>query len=130
MTAQYIWIFTALRVVPQKDLILRCCFIHLKNLCKALYKFFKALKTSEFNIEDTHLTDIERVRKLFSLVLIAFVWVYRDGIYLDALKPIKIKKHGRRAKSFFKYGLNHIANLLFSIDIDKFTRCCKFLSCT
>jgi len=91
---------------------------------------FKALKTSGFNIEDTHLTDIDRVCKLMSLVLIAFTWVYKAGIYLDTLKPIKIKNHGRRAKSFFKYGLTYIANLLFSNDIDKFTQCCKFLSCT
>jgi len=104
---------------------------------QALYKerwqiesAFKALKTSGFNIEDTHLTDIERISKLMALVLIAFAWVYRVGIYLDALRPIKIKKHGRRAKSLFKYGLNYIANLLFSNDIDKFNQCCKFLSCT
>ena len=88
---------------------------------QALYKergqiesAFKALKTSGFNIEDTHLTDIERVSKLLALVLIAFAWVYKTGIYLDNLKPIKIKKHGRRAKSLFKYGLTYIANLLLA----------------
>ncbi len=104
---------------------------------QALYKerwqiesAFKALKTSGFNIEDTHLTDTERVGKLFALVLIAFAWVYKAGIYLDALRPIKIKNHGRRAKSLFKYGLTYISNLLFSNDIDKFNQCCKFLSCT
>lgn len=91
---------------------------------------FKALKTSGFNIEDTHLTDIERVSKLMSLVLIAFAWVYKAGIHLDSLRPIKIKKHGRRAKSLFKYGLTYIASLLFSNDIDNFNQCCKFLSCT
>ena len=53
---------------------------------------FKAMKTSGFNIEDTHLTDIKRVSKLISLVLIAFAWVYKTGIYLDTLRPIKIKK--------------------------------------
>ena len=89
-----------------------------------------ALKTSGFNIEDTHLTDIDRIRKLIALVLIAFAWVYKAGIYLDGLCPIKIKNHGRKAKSLFKYGLNYIANLLFSNDIDKFNQCCKFLSCT
>ena len=31
---------------------------------------FKALKTSGFNIEDTHLTDLERIKKLFCLVLV------------------------------------------------------------
>jgi len=91
---------------------------------------FKALKTSGFNIEDTHLTDIERINKLFSLVLIAFVWAYKAGIYLNSLRPIKIKKHGRKAKSLFKYGLIYLASVLFSNDIDDFIECCKFLSCT
>ena len=91
---------------------------------------FKALKTSGFNIEDTHLTDLDRINKLFSLVLIAFVWAYKAGIFLDSICPIKIKKHGRKAKSLFKYGLTFLANVLFSNNIDKFKECCKFLSCT
>jgi hypothetical protein len=87
------------------------------------------LKTRGFNIEDTHIADIERVSKPWSLVLIAFIWINKAGIYLDTLRPIKIKKHGRRAKSLFKYGLTYIANLLFSNDIDNFNQCCRFLSC-
>ena len=89
---------------------------------------FKALKTSGFNIEDTHLTDIDRINKLFALVMVAFVWAYKAGIFLNALIPIKIKKHGRRAKSIFKYGLTYLANVLFSNDIDDFIECSKFLS--
>ena len=91
---------------------------------------FKALKTSGFNIEDTHLTDVDRIEKLFALVLISFVWVYKVEIFLDSLRPIKIKKHGRRAQSLFKYGLTYLANMLYFNDIDKFNQCCKFLSCT
>jgi hypothetical protein len=102
----------------------------LKALFKAFHKSSKVLKTRGFNIEDTRLSVIERVSKLLSLVLIAFAWVYKTGIYLDTLKPVKIKKHGRRAKSLFKYGLNYIDDLLFSNDIDKFNQCSKFLSCT
>ncbi|MBZ4657260.1 MAG: hypothetical protein PWQ53_468 [Bacteroidota bacterium] len=30
------------------------------------------MKTSEFNLEDTHLTDIERIEKLVAIVTIAF----------------------------------------------------------
>ena len=91
---------------------------------------FKALKTSGFNIEDTHLTDLNRIDKLFALVIVAFVWAYKVGIYLDSINPIKIKKHGRKAKSLFKYGLTFLANALFSNDLNKFKDCCKFLSCT
>lgn len=91
---------------------------------------FKALKSSGFNIENTHLTDLERINKLFSLVLIAFVWAYKAGIFLDSICQIKTKKHGRKAKSFFKYGLTYLSNVLFSNNIGKFKDICKFLSCT
>ena len=95
-----------------------------------MHNLFKALKTSGFNIEDTHLSDIDRINKLLALVIFAFTWAYLAGVYLDSIRPIKIKKHGRRAKSLFKYGLTYLASVLFSNDIDKFIECCKFLSCT
>ena len=91
---------------------------------------FKALKTSGFNLEDTHLTEPDRVQKLFALVIIAYTWAYIVGIQLNILKPISIKKHGRRAKSLMVYGLDYIANILFSNDLDGLKNCCKFLSCT
>jgi hypothetical protein len=56
--------------------------LFISALCKAhsIYKerwqigtAFKAQKTSGFNIEDTHLTDINRINKLFALVMVAFV---------------------------------------------------------
>jgi hypothetical protein len=97
---------------------------------KAFHKAFRALKTSGFNIEDTHLTDIERINKLFAPVLVAFIWSYKIGVFLNDIYPIKIKKHGRRTKSLFKYGLTHLSNVLFSNDINEFAYCCKFLSCT
>ncbi|NDV97633.1 IS4 family transposase [Dysgonomonas sp. 521] len=91
---------------------------------------FKALKSSGFDIENTHLRDIERVEKLLLLVMIAFVWCYKVGIFLHQKIPITIKTHGRKAKSIFKYGLNHIMQVLLNAnnqnDIDIF----KFLSCT
>lgn len=91
---------------------------------------FRALKSSGFNIEDTHLTDIDRLKKLFALVLVAFVWAYKAGIFLNSEVPIKLKSHGRRAKSIFKHGLNYLAKVLFSNNIESFIECCKFLSCT
>jgi IS4 transposase len=35
---------------------------------------FRALKSSGFNIEDTHVVEIERLEKLFLLTMIAFMW--------------------------------------------------------
>lgn len=78
---------------------------------------FKALKSCGFNIEDTHLTDIDRLGKIFALVLVAFVWVYKAGIFLDSQVPIKIKNHGRKTKGIFKYGLTYLAKILFSNNI-------------
>jgi len=92
---------------------------------------FKAMKSSGFDIEKTHLQDIERIEKLTLIVMIAFVWCYKTGIFIhNKIKSIEIKKHGRKAKSIFKAGLSYIANVLLNsknqTDIDVF----KFLSCT
>lgn len=91
---------------------------------------FKAMKSSGFNIEDTHLNDVDRIAKLISIMLVAFIWVYRIGIQLDQICPIIIKKHGRKAKSFFKHGLNHLANILNLNKLEEFKHLCKILSCT
>jgi hypothetical protein len=76
---------------------------------------FRGLKSSGFNIEDTHVTDLERLEKLFLLTLIAFVWCYRLGEYIDDnVKKIKIKNHGRRAVSVFKNGLDYLSQVFLS----------------
>ena len=100
------------------------------NSVGKLNQHSKALKSSGFNIEDTHLTDVARIEKLFALVLIAFTWAYKAGVYLDSLCPIKTKRHGRKVKSLFKYGFNFIAKLLSNNNIGEFEKYCKFLLCT
>ncbi|QMU66102.1 MAG: IS4 family transposase [Flavobacteriaceae bacterium] len=91
---------------------------------------FKAMKSSGFDIENTHLQDIERIKKLVLLVMIAFVWCYKVGIYLHHVSPIKIKKHDRKAKSIFKYGLDYIASVLLNPVNQNNINLTKFLSCT
>lgn len=92
---------------------------------------FKALKSSGFNIEDTHLKDQERIAKLISVVFIAFLWCYNVGIYVDQnIKPIIFKKHGYRAKSLFKYGLEFIANILLNSENQNDVDIYQFLSCS
>jgi hypothetical protein len=97
---------------------------------------FKGLKSSGFNIENTHLTDLDRIEKLFTVVVLAFTWAYIVGVFVnDNIKPIRLLNHGRKAKSFLKYGLEFIASILLNpyatceqagIEINIF----KFLSCT
>lgn len=91
---------------------------------------FKAFKTKGFNIEDTHLSDIDRIDKLIAVVSIAFTWAYKVGIYVHQnIKPIVIKKHKRKAHSFFKYGLKFITNALL-VRFDQLLTLINVLSCT
>ncbi len=91
---------------------------------------FKAMKSSGFDIEKTHLQDSQRIEKLILLIMIAFVWCYKVGIHLNQIKPITIKKHGRKAKSIFKYGLNFLAGVLLNNENQSNTNVFLFLSCT
>ena len=88
---------------------------------------YKGLKSSGFNIEDSHVRIQERMANLFAIVMLAYVWCYLDGIYIhENIKKIKVLHHGRRAKSLFKYGLEYIAQCLlnhmnrYRIDISNF----------
>lgn len=88
---------------------------------------FKGLKSSGFNIEDSHVRIQERMANLFAIVMIAYVWCYLVGIYIhENIKEIKVLHHGRKAKSLFKYGLEYISQCLlnhrnrYQIDIFKF----------
>ena len=92
---------------------------------------FKSMKSSGFDIEKTHLQDIERIQKLVLLVMVAFVWCYKVGIFLhENIKPIPIKKHGRKAKSIFKYGLDHLMGLFLNALKQDVINVFSFLSCT
>lgn len=92
---------------------------------------FKAFKSSGFNIESTHVTDQKRLEKLFMIVMIALVWCYKIGDYVDEnIKPIKIKKHQRRSFSIFKYGLNFLNNILLNSSKNVNINVLQFLSCT
>ena len=92
---------------------------------------FKAFKTSGFNLEATHLSDLNRISKLIALVSVALLWAYLTGLYRHRnIKPIRIKKHGRKAYSFFKYGLVFIAHALLNNVDNEIEIIVKVLSCT
>ncbi|MFA8450692.1 MAG: IS4 family transposase [Bacteroidales bacterium] len=97
---------------------------------------FKALKSSGFNLEDTHLTNTDRINKLIAITAIAFIWAYITGIFIhENIKQIKIKRFKkakfRKQYSFFKYGLIHLAYcLLNSYKSKELKQYNKLLSCT
>ena len=93
---------------------------------------FGIFKSRGFNLEDTHLTDSERLSRLFALLTIALCWAYRTGQWLSDHKPILIKKHGRKQASIFRYGFDHLRRILFDLDEHEadFLQSLQFLSCT
>ena len=93
---------------------------------------FGIFKSRGFNLEDTHLTDSERLSRLFALLMIALCWAYRIGQWLSLEKPIKVKKHGRKAKSIFRGGFDYLRRIFFNLEQyeSDFCQTLKFLSCT
>ena len=75
---------------------------------------FEALKSRGFNFEDTHLKDEKRLNTLFTVLANAFCWAYHVGACQHQVKPIRIKKHQRPAKSLFRYGFDLIRHTLFN----------------
>ena len=73
---------------------------------------FKCFKTSGFNLEDTHLTNTDKINNLLGIVAIGFTWAYLTGELECEKRPIKIKSHGRKEKSIFKVGLDYLHRIL------------------
>ncbi|NJM64785.1 MAG: IS4 family transposase [Leptolyngbyaceae cyanobacterium CRU_2_3] len=93
---------------------------------------FGIFKTRGFCLESTHLTDPERLSKLLALLSLALCWVFLTGEWLHRLKPLTLKKHGRRAKSLFRYGFDYLRNIVLNLErkMDEFLNVLQFLSCT
>lgn len=94
---------------------------------------FGIFKTRGFCLESTHFTDPKRLRKLFALLTLALCWSMHTGILLNQFQPIVLKKHGRRAKSLFRLGFDHIRHLVLNpscLNDDDFCLSLQFLSCT
>jgi hypothetical protein len=67
---------------------------------------FKALKKSGFWMEETHITDLEKLGKLMAILSIALAVAVLGGKIKNSIMPIRLKKHGRPQWSVFTYGLD------------------------
>ncbi len=95
---------------------------------------FGVLKTRGFRLEDTHLTEPERVSKLLSLLTIAVSWGMLAGEFESQNKPLKIKKHGNLEKSIFRLGFETLRNCFCQITTNfrqkqRFKQLTLLLSC-
>jgi Transposase DDE domain len=77
---------------------------------------FGIFKTRGFCLESTHLTDSRRLSKLLALLSLALCWVILTGQWLHQLNPLRVKNHGRRAKSIFRYGFDHLRNIVLNLE--------------
>lgn len=74
---------------------------------------FGCLKSRGFDLESTHMTQHDRMDKLFGLLAIAFTWCLIAGHWKHgdaALQPLN--KHYRPAKSLFRLGLDMLRRVL------------------
>lgn len=94
--------------------------------------YARMFKTRGFCLESTHFQDSERLSKLIALMTLALCWAVKTGEWLHQLNPIKVKKHGRKQMSIFRYGLDYLRSIVTDLDLkqDEFLHSLQFLSCT
>lgn len=77
---------------------------------------FGIFKSRGFRLEETHMTDPQRLSKLLSLLALALCWCLKSGEVQWGYHPLKPKKHGRLPKSLFRYGYDHLRQVCLNID--------------
>ena len=100
------------------ELIIIACSANIKS-GSAIYKLrwgietlFKSLKTGGFHLEDTHITDPDRLEVLLSVVAITYTITSKVGGSILKVSNIKLKNHGYKAKSTIRIGIDYIISLL------------------
>ena len=91
---------------------------------------FAALKSRGFDLEATHLTAPDRIRRLIGLLAVAFAWSHLVGEKrAETQGPPPRKAHGRRSRSLFRYGLDRLQGTLTTLEQQReaFEACPKAL---
>ena len=95
---------------------------------------FGMFKSRGFCLEETGMREAERLKKLFALLTLALCWAVKVGQWLNEVKPLVLKAHGRLAKSVFRYGFDHLRHIFLNLTQPQqqqdFQAVVHFLSCT
>lgn len=75
---------------------------------------FANMKTRGFNMEDTHITDRDKLSTLLAVLALSVALAVKIGVAAARLRPIPIKKHGRKACSLFALGLQTLRKIVAS----------------
>ncbi len=73
---------------------------------------FSALKSRGLGLEETHMVNAARIERLFGLLTLALMWMVRVGTWREEIRPIPVKKHGRKALGVAQYGWELLADAL------------------
>jgi hypothetical protein len=85
----------------------------------AIETFFQSIKERGFDIEQTHLQQLDRLKKLFALVSLAFVLCLSVGIeHHENVKTIETKNHGYKQNAFFRVGLDKLKRAIKYVFVD------------
>jgi hypothetical protein len=82
---------------------------------RAIETLFAGLKSRGSNLEQTHMTKTQRLSTLLNLLALAFVWAHLVGEWLTTEQAIALKKHGRKAKSTFRLGLDFMRKAVLNL---------------
>lgn len=67
-------------------------------------------KTRGLNMEDTRITDPQKLSTLLVIVTLAMTWAHVTALAAQAGAAIKRRAHGYRHKSWFRLGFDHLRN--------------------
>ena len=65
-------------------------------------------KTRGFNIEDTRITNPDKLDLWLAIIALTMSWSYLCATQIMGLSPIRKKTHGYREKSWFRTGLDQL----------------------
>ena len=102
------WVIVATSYLPEKALERYSQRWYIETL-------FGFLKSKGFNFEDTHITFQPRSHNLLAVLTIAFCFPYKAGLIGIQQEAIKLKRHGRPAKSIFRIGLDALCESVYKI---------------
>ena len=81
--------------------------------------FFQNVKSRGFHLDQTHLKDRGKLKKMVAMVALAYAFALNTGLHCDKkVKKIDVKKHGYKANSFARVGIDFICSA-FNREWDK-----------
>ncbi len=80
---------------------------------------FSNFKTRGFNLESTHMTDLDKLSFLIAILTVTYCIVIKVAVFLQSKKSIPLKKHGFLAESWVHSALVEISRIIY-FNFDKF----------